>query len=81
MKPYRYTLTATGNTEEQAMANLLVQRQMLEMQEPEKLIFGIVKTYGNFEIGYKLVQEYSRTQQRNIRNQRLVKLEHWKDTV
>ena len=51
-------LYSTGNTEEEARFNLDVKRKNIELETSVDLIFGEITVYGNFELGYKFVQEY-----------------------
>jgi hypothetical protein len=50
------TIEATGNTEKEASYKLDVQRQAIAAQT--NATFLEVRKHGNFEMGYKLVQEY-----------------------
>ena len=49
-------IEATGNTKEQAENALANKRDSLK--EQANYSFGEIAVYGNFELGYKLVQEY-----------------------
>lgn len=54
----RKMIEATGNTRAEAEEELDRKREAI-LNKNEDATFGAVREYGNFELGYKLVQEYS----------------------
>lgn len=53
-------IEATGNTEKQAEYTLSKRRNEVLDKYPDTK-FSEIKKYGNFELGYKFVQEYNRS--------------------
>jgi len=49
-------IEATGNTKEQAINALDLKR--LDVMRQTNAKFGEIRTYGNHELGYKVVQDY-----------------------
>lgn len=50
-------IKATGNDRSCAESNLIAKREKMMLANP-KAVFGEIRSYGNFEIGYKYVQDY-----------------------
>ena len=52
----KFKIEATGNTREEAEHKLRLMRAQINAQQ--QVYYKIIDVYGNFETGYKLVQDY-----------------------